>query len=77
MNFRKSKAFSKISIDLHESKNIFIVGHYDCAGNPVDDATHKKQINTPSNRIKNLFPDLNITGLWINDNFVVEKMIEL
>jgi len=64
----------RISIDLHESKNIFIVGHYDCAGNPVNDITHKKQISTAVSRIKNLFPDLKVTGLWVNDNFIVEKI---
>jgi len=63
----------EISISGHGSRNIFVVGHYDCAGNPVDDITHKKQINTAVNRIKNLFPDLNVIGLWINENFTVEE----
>ena len=65
----------EVSISGHGSENIFVVGHYDCTGNPVDDLTHKKQINTAVKRIKNLFPDLNITGLWINENFTVEKII--
>ena len=63
----------EISILGHESENIFIVGHYDCAGNPVDNLTHKKQINTAVKRIKESFPDLNVIGLWINENFTVEK----
>ena len=67
----------RISIDLHESKNIFIVGHYDCAGNPVDDLTHKKQIKIAVDRIKNIFPDLTMAGLWINNKFLVEKIVEI
>lgn len=63
----------EISISGHGSENIFVVGHYDCAGNPVDDITHKHHINTAVKRIKNLFPDLNVIGLWINENFTVEK----
>jgi carbonic anhydrase len=67
----------EISIDLHESENIFIIGHYDCAGNPVDDITHKKQINTAVDRIKDIFHELNVVGLWINDKFLVEKINDI
>ena len=63
----------KVSISGHGSENIFIVGHYDCAGNPIDDITHKHHINTAVKRIKDLFPDLSVIGLWINENFTVEK----
>jgi len=67
----------EISINLHGSKNIFITGHHDCAGNPVDDTTHEKQITAAVYLIKKLFPDLNIIGLWIDDNFTVENIIEI
>lgn len=80
MTQRKSKifacfAFSKISTSEHGSENIFIIGHYDCAGNPVDNITHKSHINESVKRIEGLFHDLNVTGLWINENFTVEKII--
>jgi carbonic anhydrase len=65
----------EISINLHESKNIFITGHHDCAGNPIDNTTHKKQITAAVYLIKKLFPDLNIISLWIDDNFRVENII--
>ena len=67
----------EISIDFHESKNIFITGHYDCAENPVDHITHKNQINTAVERVKNLFPGLTVLGVWVNDEFSVEKIIEI
>ena len=66
----------EISISGHESEDIFVVGHYDCAGNPVDDATHKKHINIAAKLIKDLFYDLNVVGLWINESFIVEKITE-
>ena len=65
--------YSCLPISGHGSENIFIVGHYDCAGNPVDNLTHKKQINIAVKHIKELFPDLNVMGLWIIENFTVEK----
>ena len=63
----------EVSISGHGSENIFVVGHYDCAANPVDDLTHKNQINTAVKRIKNIFPDLNVIGLWIDENFTAQK----
>lgn len=66
----------EISISGHGSENIFVVGHHDCAANPVDDLMHQKQINAAVKRIKDVFPDLNVTGLWINENFTVENISE-
>jgi len=31
-----------ISIDAHKSKNVFIVAHVNCAGNPVSEMVQKK-----------------------------------
>ena len=66
----------EVSISGHGSNNIFVAGHYDCAANPVDEMTHKKQIDAAVKQIKNLFPDLNVIGLWITENFVVENISE-
>ena len=33
-----------VSVDKHHSKGIIVDGHQECAGNPVDDVTHKKDI---------------------------------
>lgn len=66
----------QISVDVHFSKNIFIVGHYDCAGNPVDEIIHKNQIKKAANRIKSIFKDLNVAGLWVLENFSVQLIIE-
>lgn len=66
----------EISIDIHDTKNIFIVSHYDCAGNPVDDITHEKHVYTAVNRIKSIFNDSNVVGLWVDQDFEVKKIIE-
>lgn len=64
----------KISVDKHGSKLVAIVGHYDCAGNPVDRETHIKQLKEAMDVLKLWFPDLKIIGLWINQNWEVEEV---
>jgi len=63
-----------ISIGNHDSNNIFIVGHYDCAANPVDEDVHKEQIKKAVQRIKNYTRSSEITGLWVSEYFEVEKI---
>ena len=65
-----------ISIEKHNSNTLFIVGHYDCGGNPVDDETHKKHICVAVNKLKNLKPTVPVIGLWVSGKWVVEKITE-
>ena len=41
--------------NLHGSKLIFVVGHYDCGGHPVDDETHKSDIRKSVENLKKLY----------------------
>ncbi|MCL5674646.1 MAG: hypothetical protein M1501_02725 [Candidatus Omnitrophica bacterium] len=66
----------EISIEKHNSSILFLAGHYDCAGNPVDDKSHKKDIGIAVDRLKNLIPFVRIIGLWISNEWIVEKIIE-
>lgn len=43
-----------ISLEKHHSKGIIVHGHEECAGNPVDEETHKKDILNSINVLKNL-----------------------
>lgn len=63
-----------ISIEKHNSSLIFVVGHHDCGGNPVDDETHKKQIRIAVENVKNWRPSINIIGLWVSNKWTVEKI---
>ena len=67
----------EISIDKHGSNYIFIGGHYDCLGHPVDNETHKKDVMVAVERIKNLKSSCNVIGLWISEKFSVEKITEI
>lgn len=43
-----------ISVDKHHSKNVVVSGHEDCAGNPVDEETHKTHIRRSVQKIQEL-----------------------
>ncbi len=65
-----------ISIDKHGSSLIFVVGHHDCGGNPVDDDVHLEQIKVSVDKVKSWKPAVKVIGLWVNDKWEVEKVIE-
>ena len=50
----KRKIF--ISLERHHSKGIVVHGHEDCAGNPVEDKKHKKDILKAAELIQSLTP---------------------
>ncbi|HIH69534.1 MAG TPA: hypothetical protein HA299_02765 [Methermicoccus shengliensis] len=61
-----------ISLTKHNSNIIFIVGHHDGGGNPVDDETHKKQILIAVEKIKRLRHSP--LGLWVSNEGKVEEI---
>ncbi len=63
-----------ISVMKHNSNTIFIVGHYDCGGNPSDDETHKKQILIAIEKIRKLRLPAQIIGLWVSNEWTVEEV---
>ena len=65
-----------ISLERHNSEMIFIVGHFDCAGNPVDNDIHKEHVHAAVNKIKSLFTRCEIVGLWISDKWEVERIYD-
>ena len=60
-----------ISIHKHGSKRIAISGHHDCAGNPCDEAIQKQQIKQSIEFLKNKYPEIEIIGLWIDNEWKV------
>ena len=62
----------KISVHLNQSTRLFIVGHYDCRGNPVDEKDHRKQITGAVKRLRPLWPAQEVVGLWVNHQWQVE-----
>ena len=68
------KRFLEISLYKHGSCCVFVVGHHDCAGNPVDKETPLKHISGAVKRVKSWFPDVGVIGLWVNEKWEVEPL---
>ena len=61
-----------VSINLNKSTMLFVVGHHDCRGNPVDHATHHVEIVEAVKRLRTICNKVDIIGLWVNQNWQVE-----
>ncbi|MBI4432978.1 MAG: hypothetical protein HY592_05830 [Candidatus Omnitrophica bacterium] len=64
-----------ISVDINKSRKLFVVGHHDCRGNPVDQQTHHQQIQAAAARLKNHWSGHEVVGLWVNQNWKIEVIV--
>ena len=64
----------RVSIDLNKSTRLFVVVHHDWRGNPVDEKSHRKDISEAVSRLKGLYPNKEVIGLWVNDRWKVEQL---
>jgi carbonic anhydrase len=63
-----------ISINKHGSRAIAVVGHDDCAGNPVSKDTHLKNICDSVKLVSAWFKGVDVIGLWVDENWVVHEV---
>lgn len=63
-----------ISTEKHGSVHIVIVGHHDCAGNPVEKATQLKQILESIWTVRSWNLRAETLGLWIDEEWVVHEV---
>ena len=63
-----------ISVNVNKSTRLFVVGHYDCRGNPVEEGVHRQEIGGAVERLKDHYPQHEIVGLWVNKTWNVEKL---
>ena len=64
----------KISIDVHKSNLIAISGHFDCAGNPCEAEVQKGQTKKSVEYFKNLYPNTEIIGLWVDSTWKLNSL---
>jgi hypothetical protein len=59
----------KISLNIHDSNIIFLVGHDDCAGNPESPQVQENQIKESVRILKDIVNEINpsckVIGLWV------------
>ena len=66
-----------ISIAKHNSSFIVVVGHHDCAGNPVDVQTHLAQIHSAIRNIASWGFNVQVFGIWVGEHWSVDTQIQL
>ena len=64
----------KVSVTINKSTRLFVVGHHDCRGNPVNERSHKEEIQDAVKRLASLWPKQDVIGLWVNQNWQVEPV---
>ena len=63
-----------ISLNKHGSKHIAVVGHNDCARNPLTKYDQIVQINQSIEFLKKKYSQCEIIGLWVNEIWEVEEL---
>ncbi len=64
----------EISITKHASSQIAVVGHFDCAGNPVDKTIQLQQLKAAAQIIQTWGFQVPVVGLWVDDHWIVQKV---
>lgn len=64
----------EISVKKHGSKSIALVGHHDCAGNPVKRAFQEEQLKKSLDTIESWGFDAEIICLYVNARWEVEEI---
>jgi carbonic anhydrase len=72
---RSIKEKIDISINNHNSKFIAIIAHSNCTGNPVSYDIQKEEIFSSIRNLESEYNNIEIVGLWINENFEVSTLI--
>ena len=61
-----------ISVNAHHSKTVAVIGHHDCAANPVSEAQHKRDIRQAVATAQSWNLPVELIGLWVNSEWQVE-----
>lgn len=63
-----------ISVNCHGSKVIAVAAHVECAGNPTENEIQKEQVVKSVEFIKSKYPECEVIGLWVGDDWNAEKL---
>ena len=66
-----------ISIEKHGSRTLAVVGHHDCAGNPVPAERQREQIRRALDVVDGWGKGLRRIGLYVGDSWTVEVVADL
>jgi len=64
----------EISRSRHGSRLLAIVGHHDCAGNPVPQQAQYEQLARAGALLRRRFPDMEVIALWVDEQWRVREL---
>jgi hypothetical protein len=64
----------KISLEGHGSKSVAVVGHGDCAGNPVGREEQMEQMERSLQFLRGRFEGIEMIGLWVDEQWKVHEV---
>jgi len=64
----------KISMNKHKSKGMAVVGHEDCAGNPVDKQQQMAHLKASLAFLGERYPGTEILALWVDGSWTVHEI---
>jgi carbonic anhydrase len=66
----------KISLEKHGSKLIAVVGHHDCAANPVEKETHFRHIVAAVRLVKSWGSEAEVVGVWVDEHWNAHEIAQ-
>ena len=66
----------KISIENHNSVEVAIVGHHDCAGNPAPEDDQMRHIQEAVRLLRRQYDNIEVIGLWVDRNWKVHEVVQ-
>ena len=64
----------RISVELHKSTGIAVVGHHDCAGNPAPREKQITQLRESIEHVRQRYGEVEIIALWVDENWEVHEI---
>lgn len=68
------KKRAMLSTERHHSHIIAIVGHAECAGNPVTEKQHRAHIRSAMRKIRSWGYARRVVGLWVDETWRVHEV---
>lgn len=66
---------TEISVNKHGSACIAVIGHFDCAGNPVGKEIQMEQIKKSLKTIESWGFLVKTIGLWVDEDWTVQRVL--
>ncbi len=63
-----------ISVHKHHSAGIVVVGHWECAGNPVPEDEQNRQTRAAVELLRARYPELPVVGVWVDADWRVNPL---